>query len=71
MPSLLEWLKENVAKIVAVPVLINSFEFAMLFLESIKDGVIDDRELHALMQVGDSVSLIFLAIAMAVLKLRK
>ena len=68
MDWILGWLKNNVSKVVAVPVVFNTLEFAMLFVDSMRDGIMDDRELHALMQAGDSISLIYLAIAMAILK---
>jgi len=71
MELFLDWLRKNVSKVVAIPLAINSVEFLMLFLKSIQDGIIDDKELMALMQLGDSLTLIFLTLAMALLKLRK
>jgi hypothetical protein len=67
----MNWVKNNLGKVVAVPITINTIEFAVLFLQSIQDGVITDEELHQMMQVGSGVSLIFLTAVLGFLKLKK
>jgi len=69
--KLLKWLKTNVMKVVALPIALSSLQFLALLIQSLGDGMVDDNELHAMLQAGNSTSLFFLALVMAILKLNK
>lgn len=69
--NVLEFIKKNILKIVTVPVVISAGSFALLLVQSLSDGVISDEELHSLIQAGSGIELVFLAVIMAVLKVRK
>lgn len=66
--KLIDWVKDNLGKVVAVPLAFNGLEFFALLFDALRDGVVSDAELHALMKAGDSVNMIFLAVVLAVLK---
>ena len=69
--KILEWIKDNILKIAAVPVVVSSGNFILLLVQSMSDGVITDEELHALIKVGSGIELICLVAVMGVLKIRK
>ena len=70
MSKILNWLSKNIYKVIGVPIALNSLEFVAMLVHAMQDGIIDHQELEQLLKVGDGVSLIFLVVAMAYLKLK-
>lgn len=69
--NIIEWIKNNVMKIITVPVVISTGNFAVLLVQSLSDGVITEDELHMLIKAGSGIQLVCLALVMGVLKIKK
>lgn len=70
MDYILNWLANNLTKVIGVPVVVNSMSFLALLFQSLSDGVIDETELHNLLTAGSGIDLIVLVFVMAVMKVR-
>lgn len=68
---MLDWIQENLDKLVTVPVFSNIGTFALVLVQSLSDGVVTDDELHAIVQASSGLTLFMLTLVLAVLKFRK
>lgn len=60
--------KKHLFKLITIPAIISALNFIVLILQSVSDGVITDQELHALIKASSGIDIIFLVIAITLLK---
>lgn len=71
MESLLKLIEKNAGKTVGIPFIISTLQFLLMLLHAMSDGIIDHQELEALLQAGNGVQMVFLALAIGYLQFRK
>lgn len=71
MNKLFEWVQKRVDRILTLPALFLSGQFAWDLVTFMKDGHLDDQEMHQLLASADGIELIIVLLVIAVFRYKR